>query len=84
MLYYTCYNLFNHLNICILNLLFHIYDVSSHLYFLWNTSLKTAVYAGICSNCTTRLYVHHYNKLRGLDPLIRSVSRITAARENAS
>ena len=52
MLYYACYNLFNRLNICILDLLLHIYDITSHLYFLLNTSLNMAEYAEICSSCT--------------------------------
>jgi len=29
-------------------------------------------------------YHHHHHKYQGLDPLIRSVSRVTAARANAS
>ena len=85
-IYICCTTLvmFNHLNICILDLLFHLYDVSSHLYFLLNTSLKFAVYAEICNSCTTCLYVHHHHKHQGLDPLIHSVSRVTVALANAS
>jgi len=33
---------------------------------------------------TFNKYHHHYHKHQGLDPLIRSVSRVTAARANAS
>jgi len=37
-----------------------------------------------CQQYWLSLYHHHHHKHQGLDPLIRSVSRITAARANAS
>jgi hypothetical protein len=61
MLYYVCRNLFNRLNICILALLLHMYDITSHLYFLLNISLKMAEYTEICSSCTTCLCVIVFN-----------------------
>ena len=45
---------------------------------LHETSL-TELLRKFCDNCH-----HHHNKLQGLDPLIHSVSRVTAARANAS
>jgi len=36
-------------------------DITSHLYFLLNTSLKMAEYAEKCSGCTTCLYVIVFN-----------------------
>ena len=60
MLYYTCNNLFNDLNICILDLLLYMYDITGHFYFLLNTSLKMAENAETCSSCAC-LYVIVFN-----------------------
>ena len=52
MLYYACYNLFNRLNICILDMLLHMRVMTRHLYFLLNTFLKMDEHTETCSCCT--------------------------------
>jgi len=52
-----------------------------------NSALYNATVHGACQCCIIYSHIdhhHHHYKHQGLDPLIRSVSRVTAARANAS